>query len=341
MRFLILISLIFFFNNCSFDNKTGIWKNNDRLLVNKKDKDLFEDFRKITVSEGVFNKEIPLEDKSQIKLKKSINNYSWPDSYFNNENNYLNFKYNNSNQIIFKSNKLTRSKVSNFLIFESDNLILTDNKGAIIVYSIKEEKIISKFNFYRKRFKNFEKKLNTFVENGIIYVSDNFGFLYAYDYRNNNILWAQKNKSPFISNIKLYSNKIIVSDVNNNLIFFDKINGKEIKQIPTESVTIRNEFINNIALNKDSLFFLNTYGTIYSIDKEKNNINWITNLNNQIILNKSNIFDGTQVVADEKVIIATSKDKTFIMNSKTGSVIESFNFSSKIKPIINNNLVFL
>ena len=152
--------------------------------------------------------------------------------------------------------------------------------------------------------------MNTFVENGIIYVSDNFGFLYAYDYRNNNILWAQKNKSPFISNIKLYSNKIIVSDVNNNLIFFDKINGKEIKQIPTESVTIRNEFINNIALNKDSLFFLNTYGTIYSIDKEKNNINWITNLNNQIILNKSNIFDGTQVVADEKVIIATSKDKT-------------------------------
>ena len=71
MRFLILISLIFF-NNCSFDNKTGIWKNNDRLLVNKKDKDLFEDFRKITVSEGVFNKEIPLEDKSQIKLKNLL-----------------------------------------------------------------------------------------------------------------------------------------------------------------------------------------------------------------------------------------------------------------------------
>ena len=76
MRFFILISLILFFNNCSFDNKTGIWKNNDSLIVNKKDKDLFEDFRKITVSEGVFNKEIPLEDKSQIKLKKSINNYN-------------------------------------------------------------------------------------------------------------------------------------------------------------------------------------------------------------------------------------------------------------------------
>ena len=55
--------------------------------------------------------------------------------------------------------------------------------------------------------------------------------------------------------IKLYSNKIIVSDVNNNLIFFDKINGKEIKQIPTESVTIRNEFINNIALNKENIYF--------------------------------------------------------------------------------------
>ena len=33
MKLFFVISFIILFNNCSFDNKTGIWKNEDRKLV--------------------------------------------------------------------------------------------------------------------------------------------------------------------------------------------------------------------------------------------------------------------------------------------------------------------
>ena len=40
-----------------------------------------------------------------------------------------------------------------------------------------------------------------------------------------------------------------------------------IKFIPTEETTIKNNFFNSLALSDQLLFFLNTYGSIYSINR--------------------------------------------------------------------------
>ena len=53
----------------------------------------------------------------------------------------------------------------------------------------------------------------------IIYVSDNIGYLYALDYKNNKILWAKNYKIPFRSNLKILENKLITANQNNNLFF--------------------------------------------------------------------------------------------------------------------------
>ena len=68
-------------------------------------------------------------------------------------------------------------------MFQNGNLIASDKKGDIIVFSIKKRKIINKFNFYKKKYKRYKKKLNIFIEDNIIYVSDNIGYLYAFDYQ--------------------------------------------------------------------------------------------------------------------------------------------------------------
>ena len=73
----------------------------------------------------------------------------------------------------------------------------------LFVFSIDENKIIQKFNFYKKKFKKKEKKLNIIVEKNIIFVSDNFGYLYAYDYKKNKVIWAKNYKVPFRSNLKI------------------------------------------------------------------------------------------------------------------------------------------
>ena len=180
----------------------------------------------------------------------------WHDIYFNSSNNVINLEYNNSNSLIFKSKKLSRNSLNKFLLFENDNLILNDEKGNLIIYSFAEKQVVSEFNFYKKRFKKIKKSLNVIVENNTIYVSDNIGYLYAYNYVQEKILWAKNYDVPFRSNLKVTKDKLIASNQNNQLYFFDKKTGDILRLIPTEETLVKNDFINNLSLYKDTIYFL-------------------------------------------------------------------------------------
>jgi outer membrane protein assembly factor BamB len=340
MKLFYALIILITFQNCSFDNKTGIWKNEDKI-TNKED-DLFAEFKTLTSENESFNKIIQLNEN--LKLTKPVfqNNSDWKDIYFDDSNNLPNFKYNNLNQIVFKSKKITNYNVNNFLLFEENNLITTDKKGNIIIFSIKDDKILNKFNFYKKKYKKIRKLLNIIVENNIIYVSDNLGYVYALDYKNNKILWAKDYKIPFRSNLKILNNKLIASNLNNILYFFNKKNGDTLKLIPTEETVIKNQFINNLSLNDKSLFFLNTYGSLYSVDINTMKINWFVNLNQSIDMNASNLFSGSVIVNNKKdKIVVSSNQYTYIIDLTSGSIIYKKNFISIIKPIIVNDYLFI
>ena len=274
--FFIFVSL-FIFQNCSFDNKSGIWNNIDNNL--KKNDKVFKEFKTISSTEKRFNEIIPIKKNYSFELKKAKNNLLWHDIYFNSSNNLINLEYNNSNSLIFKSKKLSRNSLNKFLLFENDNLILNDEKGNLIIYSFAEKQVVSEFNFYKKRFKKIKKSLNVIVENNTIYVSDNIGYLYAYNYVQEKILWAKNYDVPFRSNLKVTKDKLIASNQNNQLYFFDKKTGDILRLIPTEETIVKNDFINNLSLYKDTIYFLNTYGSLYSIDTQSMRINWFINLN--------------------------------------------------------------
>ncbi len=328
-----------FLNNCSFDTKSGIWQSNKS--VEKKNDDIFKEFKKIQIEEEVFNEEIILDSKINLKISKPIKNLKWQDIYYSDENNFGNFYYNSSNKIAFRSKKISRSKLNNTPLFHNGNLITSDAKGNILVFSIDKKKIISKFNFYKKNFKEIKKKLNLYLENNIIYVSDNLGYLYSFDYRNSKVNWAINHKLPFNSNLKVTKNEIICADVNNNLIIFNKKDGEMIDLIPTENTTITNEFKNNISKEGDDLFFLNSYGSLYSVDIKARKLNWFININPSLNLNQLSLFNGSQIVNSENRIVVSSNNSTYLINSKTGTILKKYNFSSLTKPIINNNICFL
>ena len=98
-------------------------------------------------------------------------------------------------------------------------MIITDQKGNLIAYSIDKKKKINKFNFYKKKYKNISIKINFIIDNNVIYSSDNLGYLYAFDYKKNKILWAKNYKIPFRSNLKINGSKLIAANQNNNLFF--------------------------------------------------------------------------------------------------------------------------
>ena len=339
MRFFIFFLIISILYACSFDDKSGIWQNQNNTLMNKKDQ--FKDFKKISISTERFDKEIILDKKSNVQTLKPINNFEFNDVFYNNENNLANFKFSEQNKSIFKSKKITRYKINKSILYKNENLISSDENGNIIVFSIKDNRIISKYNFYKKKFKRLKKKLNYIIDENIIFISDNLGFLYAYDFTKNKIIWAKDYKIPFRSNLKLSNNKLIASNQNNNLLFFNKISGDLFNSIPTEETNIKNQFINNLSLNKKNLFFINSYGSLYSINIDKMKIDWFINLNQSSNLNPANIFLGSELVFYEDKILISANDSTYIVDANTGNIIHKFNFFSIVRPIINNDIAFL
>lgn len=338
MKYIIVAIIVILFQSCSFDQKSGIWTNDDKLA---KEKIIFKDFKKLSSANQSFDRTIKLEDNFKFTLPKVKNNIEWKDIFYDKTNNTPNFKYKGLENLVFKSKKVSRFGVGQFLLYEDSNLILTDDNGNLIIFSTKQNKVLRKFNFYKKKYKNIKKKLNIVINKGVIYITDNFGYIYAYDYNKDKILWAKNYKIPFRSNLKINNEKLITSNQNNHLYFIDIKNGDQLKLIPTEETTVKNEFINNISLNDEQTLFLNTYGSLYAIDNENMRINWFINLNQSIDLNLGNLFESNPVINNGKIIVISSNQFTYILDNKSGSIIHKKNFSALIKPIIIEDYLFL
>ena len=339
MKFIYVKIFFLFLINCSFDNKSGIWENEN--IESKIENDVFSEFKKISIKGEEFDETIIPKDL-KINLPEPIINSSWNDIYFSHNNNFQNFKFDNANNVILKSKKLSRKLVSRNKLYEEGNLIINNSKGDIIVYSLQENREISKFNFYKKKFKKIEKKINYIVEDNIIYAADNLGYLYSLNYKTGKLLWAKYYNIPFNSNLKIYNDKIVVSNQNNNLNIINKNTGELVQLIPTEEAPVKTEFKNSLSMNNyNSLFFLNSFGSLYSINFDTMKVNWFNNFNQSFQLSSSNLFLGNQILNNDEIIILSSNNKTYLIDQKNGSVIKSFNFSTKIKPIIIENYIFL
>jgi len=340
MQFFKILILLFLFYSCSFDTKTGIWKN-DNIAPNIENNSVFKDFVKITSSDEKFNSIVQINEEFNFIINEPLRNLSWNQTLLNKENNIVNLSFDNKNQAIHKSKKISLHTLNENILYEKNKIFLSDQKGNLFIYSLQKNKLIKKLNFYKKKYKNKKIKLNFIIENDIVYISDNIGFIYAYDINLDKIIWAKNINIPFRSNLKLSLNFLTLANQNNDLYFFNKKNGKLIKLIPSEETVINNNFQNKISLSNDEVFFLNTYGSLYSIDNKSFNLKWFVNLNKTLEKNLSNLFYGSDVVFYDNKILLSSNENFYIINSKNGSVLYKKNFSSYFNPIINNDFVFL
>ena len=339
MKFFYFLVILFFFSNCFFNKKSGIWKNEN--IISKKEIDIFKNFEKLSVEKSDFKEIKKLKKGYKIKLEGLKNFNNWNDVFLKEDNNFVNFNYKELNRITFKSKKLSKYQINKFILFEKNKLICSDVKGNIIIFSLDNNEVISKYNFYKQRYKRVKKYLNLIVRDNIIYISDNIGYIYAFDYKKDKILWAKNLKIPFRSNLKLYKDKLLAANQNNDLFFFNIYSGNEEKFFPTEQSMVLNDFQNNLSIKNNQLFFLNTYGSLYSIDMNSLKTKWYFNFNQSDDLNPGNIFNSNPVIHNNNFTVVTSNDFIYIIDFRSGSVKFKKNFSSNLKPIITDKYIFL
>ena len=150
MKFLFLIIILIIFSNCSFDDKSGIWENK-KNIISKTKKNVFSDFKRISDTKETFNKTIILDNKFKFEISPPIENFQWQDIFYKKNNNLDNFTYREKNELRFLGKKISRQKVDNFLLLENNNVVTTDLRGNIIIFSINQNVVNNKFNFYKKK----------------------------------------------------------------------------------------------------------------------------------------------------------------------------------------------
>ena len=81
MKLFYILIILIFFQSCSFDNKTGIWKNENNS--SKNENEIFSEFKKLTSSNEPYNAILPIKQGVKFNPTSQINNFAWTDIFYN------------------------------------------------------------------------------------------------------------------------------------------------------------------------------------------------------------------------------------------------------------------
>ena len=330
-KLIVLITALFFLNNCSLNENSRLWKNKEKELENQKNiKKVFEEFDPITTE---FNSELKL-DLSKIVINNKIidnkNNYGSQnyDGDLNKIGNYKFSKLENINQLNFKP------------IFLNDGIIFFDNKGSIIRYD-DNQKILWKKNYNSKSEKKLKPKIYFVVDSENLLVADNIAKYYSININSGEQNWSKNNTYPFNSEIKKFGNKFFVVDYKNTLRCYNIDDGSECWNLQTEdSFTISNSKYSLIIIN-DMIIFSNSIGDITAADIKTGLINWQLPTQSSSIINETYNFKISKLVSDgNSIFFSNNKNEFYSVDVKTGITNWINDINSNITPIIIGNLIF-
>jgi|TARA_B100001093_G_scaffold201990_1_gene194025 outer membrane protein assembly factor BamB len=354
MKRLILVIVTIVFTSCSLDNKTGIWKDASNLPVESQPGKSIDDNRPNTKYEDIFLKnktfnETKIASKAlNIKISDPVKIANWHEQFAVPTNNISNFSYSGNKILLTKSRKLSKlsskkESSSRKVVFYKDNLISHDHKGKIFFYSMSIKKKIFEYNFYKKKFKNFNKEINLIINKNILYAADNLGYLYALNLDDQSILWAKNYGIPFRSNLKFINEQILVANQDNVIYSINSKTGEKNWKFATSLTFLKSDFENIFSLDliNKNIIFLNTSGELYSINYNTQKINWVLNFKNPSLSGDTELFlSQPPIIQNDNLIISTEK-ALLSYNTLTASKNWVLSAEPIFKPIITLNYTYV
>jgi outer membrane protein assembly factor BamB len=329
-KIILIFSIFIFISNCSFDTKSGIWTSNEKIEKTSEIKVLFE-------KDIINNKEFNQNFLIKTPLKKNVKKNSLGTN---------NFGPQTIKDNLDKKSKYKFSKIKYFenfnpeLVFDKKDLIFFDNKGSIIKFN-DTSKIIWKKNYYSKKEKKLLPVLNFSLNSDILIITDSLAKFYAVNIKSGELLWSNNHSSTFISDIKIDKDRFYVIDSDNDLNCFSIKDGKKIWKFQTDYNLIKSQKKLSIVYDNSKVYFNNSIGDIYSLDKENGNLIWLTPSRKDSEYHQSFLLKTSKLVLDqESLFFSNNKNTFFSIDINTGFVNWTQNIASEFKPIISKNLIF-
>ena len=348
MKNFILVCITIISVSCSFDDKTGIWRDAATTPVEMQEisslnENIQSRFETVFQKNQIFNEEINNLNNIPLELDAPTSINNWVEKYGLETNNISNFLYSGDITRLQRSSKLSKRISNNNIIFYNKNLITSDHKGKIFTYSLNLKKKFVLYDFYKKKFKNFKKEIYLTVSNNVLYAADNLGYIYAIDLIDKSLVWAKNYGIPFRSNLKIIEEQIILANQDNTIYSINFKTGVKNWQFSTGQTSLKSDFENNFVIDKanKNLFFLNTSGELYSISYVNKKVNWVVNFKNSSPTQDSNLFLSQPLILKNNNLIITTETGILSFNSTTGASNWSLPSNSIIKPILDTNFTYI
>ena len=343
---LIFFLIFILLNNCSFDNKTGIWGDSEKEKrkiseLETKQKQIL-DVKKIYSSDKIYLKEVPLT--KNISLSKPKKNLSWKMSSLNHQNFLGNIYLSGIDNIFLKKkigkDKFSESKVITSLLVIKNNIILSDDTGTI--FNINQNgKINWKKNIYKKIYKKIYKNLVFSIYEDNIYIADNVGFIYVISLDTGKLLWIKNYNIPLRSNIKIFDNKIYLIDQENRILCLNIKDGTKIWDILSISSFIKSQNLLSLALSKKGeLVAITSSSDLFKVEGNSGNFSWVSNTFGSMLADATDFFKSSQVVITDDEVIISAGPSIFSYNLNIGSITWENELSSIGTPIIDGKNIF-
>ena len=343
---LIFFLIFILLNNCSFDNKTGIWGDSEKEKrkiseLEKKQKQIL-DVEKIYSSDKIYLKEVPLT--KNISLSKPKKNSSWKMSSLNHQNFLGNIYLSGIDNIFLKKkigkDKFSESKVITSLLVIKNNIILSDDTGTI--FNINQNgKINWKKNIYKKIYKKIYKNLVFSIYKNNIYIADNIGFIYVISLDTGKLLWIKNYNIPLRSNIKIFDNKIYLIDQDNRILCLNIKDGTKIWDILSISSFIKSQNLLSLAVSKKGdLVAITSSSDLFKVEGNSGNFSWVSNTFGSMLADATDFFKSSQVVITDDEVIISAGPSIFSYNLNIGSITWENELSSIGTPIIDGKNIF-
>ena len=337
------IITLFLLSSCSFQNTGSFFKDHSKDL----EKEIFKKNTKLVFAEAKnFKKEIT--GITEAKIPEEVINSNWLETNYKKQNYIPHLKYNNSNNLIYKSKKLGKNKFDTTdLSFETliydNNIFLYDLSGNVFKFSILNKKLVWKFNFYKKRYKKIPIYLKLKISDNNLIVSDNLGYLYILDIQTGNLNWAKNFGVPFRSSIKTEKENIFLLNQDNKFYIINKKDGEKKTNFETFPSILKSELETSISLDqsKNNLFFVTSAGQLYSINYKTNNLNWLINLSMTNKGQSKKFFFSSPIIFKKDTLYISTSISTYSINAINGSINWELPFSTYVRPAISENFIIL
>ena len=332
-KYLFLFTISLFLTQCSLDTKTGFWTKD---IIKEEKKDVQEEiFKSQKVLDREFNPNLKIRIDSPYKQAAFINNLS-------NNIGYLNFNGNFKEKSKFKFKRIKKFDLINpdLLISKDNSIIFFDEKGSIVKFS-SDSNLIWKKNHYEKSEIKLKPSISFASDKNILVAADTIANIYAMDLFKGELIWKNRNPSPFNSEIKIYGDKIFLIDFENIIRCISLESGKEIWSFGTDKTYIKSQRKLSLIIHKEIVIFIDTMGDINALDIKTGNLIWQSQTVNEAIFENTFLLKTSKLVLDDQTIyVSNNQNNFFAIDYRNGNIKWKQSVNSYLDPSVIGNLVF-